>query len=143
MDNKESWHTFHSEFIGKGGYLKYTQSQDFEVPPYVWPENLTADYDDENKVTLTWDARKVHGEQGVDYIMKTGGAYEIIRSTDPEFLVYDHLPDLLYVPEKDSYKFERSEEHTSELQSLMRISYAVFCLKKKNIKKNTHDIKTI
>src|SRR3546814_3916001 len=30
----------------------------------------------------------------------------------------------------------RSEEHTSELQSLMRISYAVFCLKKKNI--HTH-----
>src|SRR3546814_8366699 len=30
----------------------------------------------------------------------------------------------------------RSEEHTSELQSLMRISYAVFCLKKKN-KKHT------
>src|SRR3546814_4943319 len=28
-------------------------------------------------------------------------------------------------------KFSRSEEHTSELQSLMRISYAVFCLKKK------------
>src|SRR3546814_3853813 len=31
---------------------------------------------------------------------------------------------------------KRSEEHTSELQSLMRISYAVFCLKKK--KKNNH-----
>src|SRR3546814_2991093 len=31
----------------------------------------------------------------------------------------------------------RSEEHTSELQSLMRISYAVFCLKKKNIYHNT------
>src|SRR3546814_9063627 len=30
-------------------------------------------------------------------------------------------------------QFLRSEEHTSELQSLMRISYAVFCLKKKNI----------
>src|SRR3546814_9043982 len=30
----------------------------------------------------------------------------------------------------------RSEEHTSELQSLMRISYAVFCLKKKNISTN-------
>src|SRR3546814_7410363 len=29
--------------------------------------------------------------------------------------------------------FKRSEEHTSELQSLMRISYAVFCLKKKNL----------
>src|SRR3546814_6200872 len=31
----------------------------------------------------------------------------------------------------------RSEEHTSELQSLMRISYAVFCLKKKNTTKST------
>src|SRR3546814_7607331 len=31
----------------------------------------------------------------------------------------------------------RSEEHTSELQSLMRISYAVFCLKKKNKHNNT------
>src|SRR3546814_4187537 len=31
-------------------------------------------------------------------------------------------------------RFLRSEEHTSELQSLMRISYAVFCLKKKNTK---------
>src|SRR3546814_9889655 len=30
------------------------------------------------------------------------------------------------------FSAERSEEHTSELQSLMRISYAVFCLKKKN-----------
>src|SRR3546814_5221338 len=29
------------------------------------------------------------------------------------------------------YSYRRSEEHTSELQSLMRISYAVFCLKKK------------
>src|SRR3546814_2903852 len=38
----------------------------------------------------------------------------------------------------------RSEEHTSELQSLMRISYAVFCLKKKNIiyKNNTTSVNT-
>src|SRR3546814_4452134 len=32
---------------------------------------------------------------------------------------------------------KRSEEHTSELQSLMRISYAVFCLKKKKTTKNS------
>src|SRR3546814_12978388 len=32
----------------------------------------------------------------------------------------------------------RSEEHTSELQSLMRISYAVFCLKKKKLKTETN-----
>src|SRR3546814_13180287 len=35
----------------------------------------------------------------------------------------------------------RSEEHTSELQSLMRISYAVFCLKKKNNKYDKKDTK--
>src|SRR3546814_3059076 len=33
----------------------------------------------------------------------------------------------------------RSEEHTSELQSLMRISYAVFCLKKKTTKPNSNN----
>src|SRR3546814_3052833 len=35
--------------------------------------------------------------------------------------------------------FRRSEEHTSELQSLMRISYAVFCLKKKNTTTPEHN----
>src|SRR3546814_2615246 len=45
--------------------------------------------------------------------------------------------DVPYVPFDERYELERlsrssrSEEHTSELQSLMRISYAVFCLKKK------------
>src|SRR3546814_1575288 len=34
----------------------------------------------------------------------------------------------------------RSEEHTSELQSLMRISYAVFCLKKKNYNKSINSV---
>src|SRR3546814_2479697 len=40
----------------------------------------------------------------------------------------------------EAFGLERSEEHTSELQSLMRISYAVFCLKKKtkNNQKDTH-----
>src|SRR3546814_9922104 len=42
-----------------------------------------------------------------------------------EFHLFHHLAEL---------EIGRSEEHTSELQSLMRISYAVFCLKKK---KNT------
>src|SRR3546814_5706162 len=38
-------------------------------------------------------------------------------------------------------KAERSEEHTSELQSLMRISYAVFCLKKKKTQQTKITIK--
>src|SRR3546814_7660995 len=37
---------------------------------------------------------------------------------------------------REDYPIGRSEEHTSELQSLMRISYAVFCLKKKTKQKN-------
>src|SRR3546814_2868071 len=37
-----------------------------------------------------------------------------------------------------SIGWRRSEEHTSELQSLMRISYAVFCLKKKKNKQNKY-----
>src|SRR3546814_6129714 len=40
-------------------------------------------------------------------------------------------PQILQLPEREAEPF-RSEEHTSELQSLMRISYAVFCLKIKN-----------
>src|SRR3546814_7946363 len=46
----------------------------------------------------------------------------------------------------DNATIIRSEEHTSELQSLMRISYAVFCLKKKKHKKsitNIYNPKTI
>src|SRR3546814_4930626 len=39
------------------------------------------------------------------------------------------------IPSANTLVIHRSEEHTSELQSLMRISYAVFCLKKK---KHTH-----
>src|SRR3546814_7374834 len=42
-------------------------------------------------------------------------------------------PDMTLDQAQD-YFVQRSEEHTSELQSLMRISYAVFCLKKKNIR---------
>src|SRR3546814_10573728 len=44
---------------------------------------------------------------------------------EPDTLIFSYTP----VEDPSVY---RSEEHTSELQSLMRISYAVFCLKKKN-----------
>src|SRR3546814_2147350 len=50
---------------------------------------------------------------------RTGSALVSLRN-----LLYWGMPAVRLLP--------RSEEHTSELQSLMRISYAVFCLKKKN-----------
>src|SRR3546814_3446299 len=56
------------------------------------------------------------------------GPTENARCADDQ---YPHIADLV-LPSGSS--IPRSEEHTSELQSLMRISYAVFCLKKKNTK---------
>src|SRR3546814_5592747 len=57
------------------------------------------------------------------------------RRGDPELLSLAPDPAWAYFV----HSYARSEEHTSELQSLMRISYAVFCLKKKN--KNTTHVK--
>src|SRR3546814_7698527 len=56
---------------------------------------------------------------------------DAVTDTDPErraerIAHWDRLPFARF-----AHPRERSEEHTSELQSLMRISYAVFCLKKK------------
>src|SRR3546814_3792667 len=59
---------------------------------------------------------------------------ELLGMSDIAAHVTPALPDVLG---RDRARFAgRSEEHTSELQSLMRISYAVFCLKKK--KHTTH-----
>src|SRR3546814_1667613 len=44
------------------------------------------------------------------------------------------IGDAVRAGQEDLFQVVRSEEHTSELQSLMRISYAVFCLKKKKYK---------
>src|SRR3546814_4380478 len=69
-----------------------------------------------------------------DKIRKAPAA--VVIGMDAHF--HEHLPFLF--PHTDARSWfagdektaMRSEEHTSELQSLMRISYAVFCLKKKN-----------
>src|SRR3546814_1088244 len=82
------------------------------------------------------------------YLMPSKG---IITADNANFLLFDHIfhyfseqqIDALLLTEPqteidpyqmigDKSMYFRSEEHTSELQSLMRISYAVFCLKKKN-----------
>src|SRR3546814_9303689 len=49
---------------------------------------------------------------------------------------FSRWPSRLNLQTRLVRSWRRSEEHTSELQSLMRISYAVFCLKKKNTKNN-------
>src|SRR3546814_10688774 len=57
------------------------------------------------------------------------------RSQNP-LLSREPCRPVLCPPRQSSMRRCRSEEHTSELQSLMRISYAVFCLKKKKKKHN-------
>src|SRR3546814_1062248 len=67
-------------------------------------------------------------------VTETEGEIELVG--DVEDIVREQRPILavLAIDVVDAAKVAepRSEEHTSELQSLMRISYAVFCLKKKN-----------
>src|SRR3546814_8113458 len=71
-----------------------------------------------------------HGHRGRGARQGSGDADEGRAQRRQDGQLRDHL--------------RRSEEHTSELQSLMRISYAVFCLKKKKkqkTKNTTHDYK--
>src|SRR3546814_2769083 len=59
--------------------------------------------------------------------------------TGDNLLIVGSETGMVVVPETTIIRKGRSEEHTSELQSLMRNSYAVFCLKKKKKKnKQTH-----
>src|SRR3546814_2125009 len=55
---------------------------------------------------------------------------EVMGATNPK----DAAPGTIRADFAESIEANRSEEHTSELQSLMRISYAVFCLKNKKTK---------
>src|SRR3546814_10815217 len=56
---------------------------------------------------------------------------EVFKRPDIEEKLKIYRDYQLQVLGEDQSMVERSEEHTSELQSIMRISYAVFCLKKK------------
>src|SRR3546814_2072586 len=78
---------------------------------------------------------------------RAGRAWQVVDEGDP--CRCDRLVDAVELCARDrlawgggyrrrDHPYRRSEEHTSELQSLMRISYAVFCLKKKK-KKNKNN----
>src|SRR3546814_3203433 len=77
-----------------------------------------------------YDGLKEEIEEGVHILLDRGWTpYRVLTEALVEgmrIVGIDFRDGILFVPE-----VLRSEEHTSELQSLMRISYAVFCLKKK------------
>src|SRR3546814_3865420 len=78
------------------------------------------------------------GSIGSPFIHETGKkiaeAFEQAVKVSPAVVVIDEIDAFLAARDSSAGGQHRSEEHTSELQSLMRISYAVFCLKKKKLK---------
>src|SRR3546814_9777704 len=87
----------------------------------------------------------VHDTPNLQYFAKTGGQGRVkvvgsLKSGDFYGIAFPKGSDLVPTVNK---ALKRSEEHTSELQSLMRISYAVFCLKKKKTENSlTHQQQT-
>src|SRR3546814_4741422 len=68
------------------------------------------------------------------YTNETRRLYGVLdkRLGEADYLAGDYgIADIATFPWASRHEWQRSEEHTSELQSLMRISYAVFCFKKK------------
>src|SRR3546814_1784806 len=119
-----------------------------------WEADARAELDD---IGETIDPRLAEVEEDVDTV---GGLAAVLAGHVPEVgeILLHPSGWRIEVTEADECRVhqlrlhapvERSEEHTSELQSLMRISYAVFCLKKKrqlipsNENSTIHEIKYI
>src|SRR3546814_6383383 len=100
----------------------------------VCSSDLTVDYT-ANVETATWAALQqcevatsctmCHTNQTKCDNCHTRHQFSVVEARKPQACATCHNG-------VDHNEYERSEEHTSELQSLMRISYAVFCLKKTN-----------
>src|SRR3546814_7433590 len=87
-----------------------------------------------NTATILHGAHEILASDGLPVLpleIKVSALAETIRPQHQR-----HHPDQFsaFVVYRGGVEIRRSEEHTSELQSLMRISYAVFCLKKKKQK---------
>src|SRR3546814_3623243 len=90
---------------------------------------------------------------GYDYMAGLEVEFHVFKLVDPKLAPTDagqpgNPPEVSlltqgyqYLTEQRYDQYDRSEEHTSELQSLMRNSYAVFCLKKKH-HKHIHPLPT-
>src|SRR3546814_1176012 len=118
-----------------GGAINYTYVDDPELNALI--EEASATFDEEEKIEIMREAAKIVHEQVYDNVMYTQNLY-VAHSSDWEGFISkpSELLSIVNPVSIASAHKVRSEEHTSELQSLMRISYAVFCLKKKNSNRN-------
>src|SRR3546814_4734204 len=86
--------------------------------------------------------KRIHVIMRCEHMVRARHAQSIMCACVDQLIGKDQVAPLRQAREERDIggkTIGRSEEHTSELQSLMRISYAVFCLKKKNY---THKLKT-
>src|SRR3546814_1670422 len=92
---------------------------------------------DDSTATALSDGLASLEAEGRSELLQQGVAAERIKTVKRVHIRYEGTDSALIVPFDSLRKMRehRSEEHTSELQSLMRISYAVFCLKNKNKRK--------
>src|SRR3546814_1026959 len=98
----------------------FLQAADYSATNYYLSAVKATGSDDGDEIMKWMKANKVN-----DFFAKDAEVREDGRVVNDMFLMEVKKPS----------ESERSEEHTSELQSLMRISYAVFCLKKKKKQK--------
>src|SRR3546814_2781909 len=96
--------------------FEYTKEPDMNLPAAEWATVIHPD--DVETVHSAWTEAV---RSGSDYSIE----FRIRRGSDGSYRWHE-------------VRAVRSEEHTSELQSLMRISYAVFCLKTKNTRTTKH-----
>src|SRR3546814_1235597 len=92
------------------------------------------DHPDSPRVRARYAGAELNQFAGAEAI---AARYEISREMLDRFGFESHRR-AVQAATSGAFEQERSEEHTSELQSLMRISYAVFCLKKKNTSTHTN-----
>src|SRR3546814_3352720 len=110
------------------------------VPGFIATNIFTASLGIAGEAQQRANAMIAAGAAKAQPIQRTGTAEDIaaaiafLASDDASFITGTSLlvDGGLTIGPRHSWDPDRSEEHTSELQSLMRISYAVFCLKKKN-----------
>src|SRR3546814_9277518 len=104
------------------------------IPPYVRHTHGVACKDEENGECRQSQPGKMHRPAWTKSQCGRGLQREDVHATLPSFPVAgEGIP--MISGKSFSVAAQRSEEHTSELQSLMRISYAVFCLQKQNEQK--------
>src|SRR3546814_3497546 len=79
----------------------------------------------------------------VEWTVEESWFFRLSAYQDRLLALYRDNPDFIRPESRRNEVLRRSEEHTSELQSLMRISYAVFCLKKKKHEATKEKTQTI